>query len=192
MKKPLIITLSIIGIIAIIGIWLLGTYNKLVTMDEAVPAQWSQVESAYKRRADLIPNLVATVKGYAKHESETFEAVTSARAKATQITIDPNNLSAEKLKEYQAAQGQLSAALGKLLMIKENYPELKANQNFLDLQAQLEGTENRINTERMRYNEACRRFNSIIRRFPGMFFGFDKRAYFEATKEEKETPKVQF
>lgn len=192
MKKSLIVALSIVGVIAIVVIWGFSTYNKLVTMDEAVPAQWAQVESSYKRRADLIPNLVATVKGYAAHEQETFEGVVSARAKATQITVDPSNLSPEKLKEYQAAQGQLSAALGKLLMIQERYPDLKANQNFLDLQAQLEGTENRINTERMRYNEACKEFNSVIRRFPGMLFGFEKRAYFEATEAEKETPKVEF
>ncbi len=192
MKKSLIVPLSIVGVIVIVVIWAFSTYNKIVTMDEAVPAQWAQVESAYKRRADLIPNLVSTVKGYASHEKETFEGVVSARAKATQITVDPSNLTPEKLKQYQAAQGQLSAALGKLLMIQERYPDLKANQNFLDLQAQLEGTENRINTQRMRYNESCRQFNSIIRRFPGMLFGFEKRAYFEATEAEKETPKVEF
>ncbi|MDR1680068.1 MAG: LemA family protein [Prevotellaceae bacterium] len=192
MKKSLIILLSVVGIIAILVIWALTTYNKLVTMDEAVPAQWAQVESAYKRRADLIPNLVSTVKGYASHESETFAAVTAARATATQLKVDANNLTPEKLQEYQQAQGQLSSALGRLLMVQERYPDLKANQNFLDLQAQLEGTENRINTERMRYNEVCREFNSIIRRFPGMLFGFEKRVYFEATDAEKETPKVEF
>lgn len=192
MKKSLIVLIGVIGVVGILVIWIISTYNKLVTMDEAVPAQWAQVESAYKRRADLIPNLVETVKGYAKHESGTLQAVVAARASATQIKVDPTNLTPEKLKEYQAAQGQLSSALGKLLMIQENYPDLKANQNFLDLQAQLEGTENRINTERMRYNEVCKDFNSIIRRFPGMLFGFEKRAYFEATEAEKATPKVKF
>ena len=115
-----------------------------------------------------------------------------SRAKATQISVDPSDLSEEKFREFQAAQGELSAALGRLMMIQESYPDLKANQNFLDLQAQLEGTENRINTERMRYNEACRRLNSVIRRFPGMFFGFEKREYFEASADDLETPEVQF
>lgn len=192
MKKSLVIFLSIAAVVAVLVIWMIGTYNKLVTLDEAVPAQWAQVESAYKRRADLIPNLVATVKGYADHEGGTFEAVTAARAKATQISVDPSDLSEEKFREFQAAQGELSAALGRLMMIQESYPDLKANQNFLDLQAQLEGTENRINTERMRYNEACRRLNSVIRRFPGMFFGFEKREYFEASADDLETPEVQF
>lgn len=192
MKKSLIVLLAAVAVVGILVIWIISTYNKLVTLDEAVPAQWAQVESAYKRRADLIPNLVSTVKGYAKHESGTLEAVVAARASATQIKVDPSNLTPEKLKEYQAAQGQLSSALGKLLMVQENYPDLKANQNFLDLQAQLEGTENRINTERMRYNEVCKDFNSVIRRFPGNLFGFEKRAYFEATETEKATPKVEF
>lgn len=192
MKKSLIVLLAVIGVVGIFIVWGFSTYNKIVSMDEAVPAQWAQVESSYKRRADLIPNLVNTVKGYAKHESSTFEAVVSARAKATQITVDPTNLTPAKMKEFQAAQGQLSAALGKLMVIQERYPELKANQNFLDLQAQLEGTENRINTERMRYNEVCKEFNTVIRRFPGMLFGFDKREYFEATEADKVNPKVEF
>ncbi|MDR0982942.1 MAG: LemA family protein [Culturomica sp.] len=192
MKKSLIVILSVVAVVVVIALWILSVYNGLVTKDEAVPAQWAQVESAYKRRADLIPNLVATVKGYAEHEKSTLDAVISARAAATQITVDPSNLTPETLREYQAAQGQLSSALGKLMMIQENYPNLKANQNFLDLQAQLEGTENRINTERMRYNEVCKDFNSTIRRFPGMLFGFEKRAYFEATDAEKETPQVKF
>jgi len=192
MKKSLITLLAILGVVAILVLWIISTYNKLVTLDEAVPAQWAQVENQYKRRADLIPNLVATVQGYAKHESSTFQAVVEARAKATQVTIDPTNLTPAKLKEYQAAQGQISSALGKLIMLKEAYPELKANQNFLELQAQLEGTENRISTERMNFNEAAKDFNSMIRRFPGMLFGFNKRAYFEASEAEKVTPKVQF
>ena len=132
MNKKLILPISIISIVVILVIWAFSTYNSIVTLDEAVPAQWAQVENAYKRRADLIPNLVSTVKGYAAHEQGTFEAVVEARAKATQITVDPSNLTPEKLKEYQAAQGQVGSALGKLLMITENYPELKANQNFLE------------------------------------------------------------
>lgn len=192
MKKSLIVLLGALAVVGILVIWIISTYNSLVTKDEAVPAQWAQVESSYKRRADLIPNLVNTVKGYAKHESGTFEAVVSARAKATQITVDPANLTPAKLKEFQAAQGQLSAALGKLMVIQERYPELKANQNFLDLQAQLEGTENRINTERMRYNDVAKEFNTIIRTFPGNLFGFEKREYFEATEADKVNPKVEF
>ena len=192
MKKQTIVILAIVGFVGIMLMWIMSTYNSIVTLDEAVPAQWAQVENAYKRRADLIPNLVETVKGYAKHESGTLEAITNARAKATQITVDPSNLTADKLKEFQAAQGQMSAALGKLLMIKEQYPELKANENFLRLQDELSGTENRISTERNRFNEAAKEFNSKVRRFPGNLFGFDKRAYFEATVEEKATPKVKF
>ena len=192
MKKSLITLLAVIGGVGILVIWIIGTYNKLVTLDEAVPAQWAQVENVYKRRADLIPNLVATVQGYAKHESSTLEAVIAARASATQIKVDPSNLTPAKLKEYQAAQGQLSAALGRLMMVQERYPDLKANQNFLDLQAQLEGTENRIAVERQKFNDAAKDFNTVIRRFPGMLFGFDKRAYFEASEAEKATPKVQF
>ncbi len=192
MKKSIITLLVVVGIVLIVVFWIVGTYNKIVTLDEGVPAQWAQVENVYKRRADLIPNLVSTVKGYAAHEKETFQAVVEARSKATQMTVDPNNLTPAKLKEYQAAQGQLSSALGKLLMIRENYPDLKANQNFLDLQAQLEGTENRISVERNKFNEAARQFNSKIRRFPGMLFGFEKRAYFEATEAEKENVKVEF
>lgn len=192
MNKKLFLPISIISIVVILVIWAFSTYNSIVTLDEAVPAQWAQVENAYKRRADLIPNLVSTVKGYAAHEQGTFEAVVEARAKATQITVNPSNLTPEKLKEYQAAQGQVGSALGKLLMITENYPELKANQNFLELQAQLEGTENRISTERHRFNESTRMFNSKIRRFPGNLFGFDTRPYFEATEAEQAVPTVSF
>jgi len=171
-------------------------YNGLVTKDEAVSGQWANVENQYQRRADLIPNLVATVKGYAAHESETLEGVVAARAKATQITVDPENLTPENLQKYQAAQGELSAALGKLLMITENYPDLKANQNFLELQAQLEGTENRISTERGRFNDLSKEFNAAIRKFPTNIIasigGFEKKAYFEAEEGSKEAPKVQF
>jgi len=176
--------------------WGVGKYNGLVTKEEAVSGQWANVENQYQRRADLIPNLVATVKGYAKHESETLEGVIAARSKATQITVDPDNLTPEKLKEYQAAQGQLSSALGKLLMITENYPDLKANQNFMELQAQLEGTENRITTERGRFNEMCIEFNSSIRRFPtslvASLAGLEKKAYFEAEQGSEKAPEVEF
>ncbi|HRZ96488.1 MAG TPA: LemA family protein [Paludibacter sp.] len=195
MKKNSVVIIVVVALAAFI-FWGIGAYNKLVTKDEAVKSQWGNVENQYQRRADLIPNLVETVKGYAKHESSTFENVIAARAKATQITVDPNNLTPEKLQEYQAAQGQLSSALGKLLMITENYPELKANQNFLELQAQLEGTENRISTERTRFNEIAQAFNTAVRRFPtnivAGFGSFDNKPYFEAEKGSEAAPNVKF
>ncbi|MBR5857170.1 MAG: LemA family protein, partial [Bacteroidales bacterium] len=168
----------------------------MVNADESVQAAWSQVENVYQRRADLIPNLVATVKGYAAHESETLESVVAARAKATQMTVDAENLTPEALAKYQKAQGELGSALGKLLMIQENYPELKANENFRDLQSQLEGTENRITVERQKFNETARAYNTMIRQFPenifaGMF-GFEKKPYFEADESAKTAPKVEF
>ena len=196
MSKNTIILISIAALLVLGVFWGVGKYNGLVTKDEAVSGQWANVENQYQRRADLIPNLVATVKGYAKHESETLEGVIAARSKATQITVDPDNLTPEKLKEYQAAQGQLSSALGKLLMITENYPDLKANQNFMELQAQLEGTENRITTERGRFNEMCIEFNSSIRRFPtslvASLTGLEKKAYFEAEQGSEKAPEVEF
>jgi len=196
MKKSTIILLSVIGLIAVLVLWGMSGYNKLVTLQEGVNSQWSNVESQYQRRSDLIPNLVATVKGYATHESSTLEGVVAARAKATQVTIDPAKLTPEKLQEYQAAQGQVSSALGKLLMITENYPDLKANQNFLELQAQLEGTENRISVERNRFNEVAQSYNTTIRRFPTVIlsgmFGFDKKPYFEAEKGTDKAPAVKF
>lgn len=172
------------------------SYNKMVEKDEAASAAWSNVEAQYQRRADLIPNLVSTVKGYAEHESATLEAVIEARSKATQITIDPQDLTAEKLAEYQAAQGAVSSALGKLLAITENYPQLKANENFSELQAQLEGTENRITEARKRYNEAVQEYNTLIRSFPnnlfaGMF-GFTKKENFKSDANASEAPKVSF
>lgn len=172
------------------------TYNTMVEKDEAVSTAWSNVEAQYQRRADLIPNLVSTVKGYAQHESSTLEAVVEARSKATQITVNPANLTADKLKEYQEAQGAVSSALGKLLAITENYPELRANENFSELQAQLEGTENRITEARKRYNEAVQDYNVLIRKFPnnlfaGMF-GFSKKEKFEASSGSEEAPKVEF
>lgn len=172
------------------------SYNKMVEKDEAVSTAWSNVETQYQRRADLIPNLVSTVKGYATHESSTLEAVVAARSKATQITVDPANLTAEKLAEYQKAQGAVSSALGKLLAVTENYPQLRANENFSELQAQLEGTENRINVARTNFNNAAKNFNTAIRRFPknilAGLFGFEKRAYFEAAEGSEQAPKVEF
>lgn len=194
MKKVTIII--IVAVVAVIAIWAISGYNSLVGMDENVSNQWANVETQYQRRADLIPNLVNTVKGYAAHERETLESVIAARSQATQIKVDPTDLTPEKLAEYQKAQGQLATALGKLLAITENYPDLKANQNFLELQAQLEGTENRINVARKNFNDAAKAYNTAIRRFPknilaGMF-GFDKRAYFEAAEGAEQAPQVQF
>lgn len=193
MKKSTII-LIVIAVVAVI--WGVSAYNGLVTMDENVNTEWANVETQYQRRADLIPNLVNTVKGYAAHESETLESVIAARSKATQITVDPSNLTPEKLAEYQEAQGAVTSALGKLLAISESYPDLKANQNFLELQAQLEGTENRINEARRKFNNVAKEYNTAIRRFPksilaGMF-GFDKRAYFEAAESAQNAPVVEF
>ena len=190
MKKTT--TLILIAVVAVLAIWAVTGYNGLVSMDETVSNQWANVETQYQRRADLIPNLVNTVKGYAAHEKETLEGVVEARSKATQIKVDPADLTPEKLAEYQAAQGQL----GKLLAITENYPDLKANQNFLELQAQLEGTENRINVARKNFNDAAREFNTAIRRFPknilAGLFGFEKRAYFEAQAGAETAPTVEF
>lgn len=196
MKKSVIILLSILAVVAIIIVSSISTYNGLVTMDENVSGQWANVETQYQRRADLIPNLVNTVKGYASHEKETLEGVVEARSQATQIKVDANDLTPQKLAEYQKAQGAVSSALGKLLAITENYPDLKANQNFLELQAQLEGTENRINVARKNFNDAAQAYNTTIRRFPksifaGMF-GFEKRAYFEATEGAEKAPEVKF
>ena len=171
-------------------------YNRMVELDESVTAQWSQVENVYQRRADLIPNLVNTVKGYADFEQETLTSVIEARSKATSVQINPENLSPETLQQFQGAQDGLSSALSRLMVVVERYPDLKANQNFMDLQAQLEGTENRITVERMKFNESAQSFNTYIRRFPQLMFanifGFDKRAYFEATEGAERAPEVQF
>ena len=193
MKKS---TIGLIVVIGAIAIWLISSYNGMVKMEEEVSSAWSNVENQYQRRADLIPNLVNVVKGYASHEKETFEAVVSARSKATQITVDPENLTPEKLQEYQKAQGEVGATLGRLLAITESYPELKANENFKELQAQLEGPENRISVERRNFNEIARTYNSAIRAFPrsiiaGMF-GFEKRPYFEAEEGANKAPEVKF
>ncbi|MBO8482856.1 MAG: LemA family protein [Bacteroidetes bacterium] len=197
MKKSTLITVTAIVIIVLaLFFWVKNSYNGLVKADEQVKAAWSQVENVYQRRADLIPNLVATVKGYAEHESETLESVVEARSKATQVSVDPENLDPDRIAEYQAAQGELSQALGRLIMLQENYPDLKANQNFRDLQAQLEGTENRIATERMKFNETARSYNTMVRSFPknifASMFGFEAKGYFEASEGAQTAPKVEF
>ena len=196
MNKKVIVLIAVAVVLLGCFVWVKNAYNSLVTSDENAQSAWSQVENVYQRRADLIPNLVATVKGYAAHESETLESVVAARAKATQVTIDPANLSADEIAKYNEAQGELGNALGKLLMIQENYPDLKANENFRDLQAQLEGTENRIATERMKFNQAVKDYNTLIRRFPNKIFasmfGFEKKGYFEANAGAENAPKVEF
>ena len=193
MKKS---TIIIIAAIAIIAIWAISGYNGLVKMDESVSTAWSNVENQYQRRSDLIPNLVNTVKGYAAHEKETFQAVTEARSKATQMTINADELTPEKMLEYQKAQGEVGAALSRLLAITEAYPDLKANENFKELQAQLEGTENRISVERKNFNEVARSYNTAVRTFPkaiiASMFGFDKRPYFEAEEGANKAPEVLF
>lgn len=196
MKKGTI-TLIVVAAVLLGGfLWVKSVYNQLVVSDEYVQSMWAQVENVYQRRADLIPNLVSTVKGYAAHESETLESVVAARSKATQVTVDPSDLTPEALARYNTAQGELSNALGRLLMIQESYPDLKANQNFLELQAQLEGTENRIATERMKFNDAVKSFNTGIRRFPdniiASMFGFEKKGYFEAQEGAQTAPAVEF
>ena len=190
--------LWIVAIVVALGLfgWCKNTYNGMVSADEGVQSAWSQVENVYQRRADLIPNLVATVKGYAEHESGTLEAVVAARAKATQTTVDPSQLTAENIAKFQAAQGELGSALGRLLVTVERYPDLKANQNFLELQAQLEGTENRISTERMKFNETAKSYNTLIRSFPqnilASIFSFTPKGYFKAAEGSKNAPKVEF
>ncbi len=192
MKKSGLIAVALIA-----GFLFTGCgYNKMVTMDEAVTSAWAQVENVYQRRADLIPNLVETVKGYAQHEQETFTRVIEARAQATAAKIDPENLTPEAIKQFQDAQQGLSSALGRLMVVVESYPDLKANQNFMDLQAQLEGTENRITVERQKFNETTQAYNAYIRRFPELIvakiFGFDKKAYFEAQPGAQKAPEVKF
>ena len=195
--KALWITLAVVVILFIsVFSWVKGTYNTMVTQDENVKTAWSQVENQYQRRSDLIPNLVNTVKGYATHERETLEGVVSARAEATKTTINPSNLTEESMKKFQAAQGELSNALSRLMVVLERYPDLKANQNFSELQAQLEGTENRISVERKRFNEVAQAYNTYVRSFPtnilaGMF-GFQPKAYFTAESGAEKTPKVEF
>ncbi|MBF6597149.1 MAG: LemA family protein [Fermentimonas sp.] len=193
MKKLLYILLIVAGALSLSSC---SGYNNMVEKQEAVTSQWGNVQNAYQRRADLIPNLVNTVKGYATHEQETFTQVTEARSRATQTNINPENLTTESLQEYQQAQNQLSQALGRLLLIQENYPELKANQNFLALQDELAGTENRISVERNRFNQLAQDYNSYIRKFPQViyakWFKFESKAYFEALPEAQTAPQVQF
>jgi len=196
MKKSYIVLIVVAVVLFIIYRIFAGSYNNMVTKDEAVSSAWSQVENVYQRRLDLIPNLVATVKGAADFEQKTLTMVIEARASATQIKVDPKNLTPEALEKFQASQGQLSQALGRLMVVAEQYPQLKANQNFLDLQAQLEGTENRITVERQKFNEVAKDYNTYIRSFPqsmlaGMF-GFQTKAYFTADKGADNAPKVQF
>ena len=193
MKKSTIIII-VVAVIAVI--WGISGYNGLVSMDEGVQTKWADVETQYQRRADLIPNLVNTVKGYAAHESETLQAVVEARAKATSMNIDPSNMSAEQIANFQKAQDGVSSALSRLLVTVEKYPDLKANENFKELQAQLEGTENRIAVERRNFNEVTRNYNTYLRKFPrnilSNIYGFDTKPYFEAEEGTHQAPKVEF
>ena len=186
----------IIGVLVILALWIFGSYNGIVTKEEAANSQWANVESQYQRRMDLIPNLVNTVKGYADFEQETLTRVIEARSSATSVKIDPTNLTPDKLAQFQQAQDGLSSALSRLLVVVERYPELKANQNFLDLQAQLEGTENRIAVERKRFNDTVNDYNATIRRFPGVIaarlFGFERKGYFESVDGAERAPEVKF
>lgn len=196
MKKSYIVLIVIAVVVLSIFFWFKGTYNGMVNMREGVSAQWSNVENQYQRRLDLIPNLVNTVKGYAAHEENTLTDVVNARAKATQMQINIDQLDEATLQKLNRAQGELSSALSRLMAISENYPDLKANQNFLDLQAQLEGTENRIAVERRKFNEVARNYNVYIQQFPrnlvaGMF-GFTPKPYFEANAGAENAPKVEF
>ena len=187
----------IIGVVvAVLVIWGISAYNGMVNVEEQATTEWAKVQSAYQRRADLIPNLVEVVKGYASHEKETLEGVVNARAKATSIQVNADDLTPEKLEQFQKAQGELSQALGKLLAVQESYPDLKANENFMDLQKQLEGTENRINEARNSFNTAVQNYNLKIRRFPNSLlagiFGFDKMEKFEADAATQNAPTVKF
>jgi LemA protein len=196
MKTGRIVLIVIIVVIVLLGFRGCRGYNNLVSLNEQVSRDWSNVENVYQRRADLIPNLVNTVKGYATHEQETFTKVTEARSKATSVTIDASNMTDEDMKRFQAAQGEVSSALSRLLAVAENYPDLKANQNFLELQSQLEGTENRIAVERRNFNTTAQSYNSTIKRFPTVIFagmfGFKERPYFEAEAGSEKAPVVQF
>lgn len=196
MSKKTISLITIIGIIVISIIWMISKYNGLVKKDEACTQQWSKVESQYQRRLDLIPNLVNTVKGYAEHEQETFTQVIEARNQASQTKIDPNNMSQDAMDKFQQSQQTLKSSLDRLMVVVERYPDLKANQNFLELQSQLEGTENRIAVERQRFADVVNAYNSTTRRFPtnliaGMF-SFERKAYFESEAGAENAPKVEF
>lgn len=186
----------VLGVVAVVVVWAIVSYNGLVTKQEKVSEAWANVETVYQRRADLIPNLVATVKGYAAHEEQTLMAVTEARAKSTSLNIDPTTATPEQMAEWTKRQNEVGSAIGRLIAISESYPDLKANQNFLDLQKQLEGTENRISTERREYNQQVRDFNASIRRFPtsliASMFGFEKMEMFEAQEGAEVAPVVAF
>jgi LemA protein len=196
MKKGLVVFLVILGVGLLIGMWVVSVFNGIQGAKLSAEKQWANVEGAYQRRADLIPNLVNTVKGAADFERETLEGVINARSKATQITIDPTNVTPEQMAEYQQAQNGVSSALGRLLAVVESYPDIKANKNFLELQSQLEGTENRINIERNKFNEEVQQYNGKILMFPGRFlnafFGFAEKAYFKAAEGSENAPKVEF
>ncbi len=196
LSRSLITTLIIVGVIVILIVSSVGIYNKLVSLEEGVNGQWANVENQYQRRSDLIPNLVNTVKGVANFEQQTLTDVIKARSEATSVKIDPTNLNSEAIQKFQKAQDGLSSALSRLLVVVEKYPELKATQNFLELQSQLEGTENRIAVERRKFNETAQQYNANIRKFPknifASVFGFDKKAYFEAQEGAEKTPEVKF
>jgi len=196
MKSRNLILIVIIGLILILGGCGCNGYNKMVSLDENVKAKWANVQSDYQRRSDLIPNLVATVKGAANFEQETLTRVTEARAKASSMTIDPNNLTPENIQKFQQAQGELSGALSRLLVTVERYPELKANANFMDLQKQLEGTENRIKVSRNDFNTSVQEYNSVVRRFPNNIFsgifGFGVKEPFAAEAGSEKAPEVKF
>jgi LemA protein len=201
MTKGMITGLGCLAIIIIaviiIGVSALGTYNGLVASQQNVESKWAQVENVYQRRADLIPSLVATVKGYAAHESQTLEAVTASRSQVGSMRVTPDILNNQaEFQKFQQAQAGLSSALSRLMVVVERYPDLKANQNFLELQSQLEGTENRIAVERMRFTEAAKTYNTKVMQFPGMIFarmfGFQKKAYFQSTAGSEKAPTVDF
>lgn len=196
MKRSTITLLSLIGGFALLVFWSIGTYNRLISLSESTESQWANVQSAYQRRADLIPNLIATVKGYADFEQETLIGVIEARSKATSVQVSADELTPERIAAFQKVQGELKGALSRLLVTVERYPDLKANQNFLALQSQLEGTENRINVERNRFNEQVRGFNSAVKRIPTSLVasigGFESRGYFESEAEAQDAPEVSF
>lgn len=193
MKKKNIIW---IAVVVVIVVWLYSGYNGLVSKDEVVINKWAAVEADYQRRSDLIPNLVATVKGYAEHESSTLESVTEARGRATSVTLNAEDLTEENLRAYQEAQSEVKSALGRLIAVAESYPDLKANENFRDLQVQLEGTENRIAVSRKEFNDAVRSYNVAVRRFPtnilASLFGFERKASFSADEGAEQAPTVEF
>jgi len=195
-KKSTIVWIAVVLLLAIGCGTGCSRYNAMTTQEQEVESSWANVQAAYQRRADLIPNLVSTVKGYAAHESQTFEKVTEARAKAGSITLDADNLDEATLAKFQAAQSELAGAMKSLIAVSESYPELKANENFINLQTQLEQTENRINTERVRYNGVAKTYNTLVRRFPNNifagFFGFSKKPYFDADATAQSAPQVQF